>query len=44
VPVSFQDDAGPMAAVTVRERRLTKTAELVLHQILSTGSQVSARE
>lgn len=44
LPVAFDDEAGPMAAITLRNRQLTKVALLVLEQLFATGGAIAIAE
>jgi DNA-binding transcriptional LysR family regulator len=44
LPVAFDDDAGPMAAITLKGRQLTKVAALVLEQARSIALPIAGME
>ena len=44
LPVAFDDEAGPMAAITLRNRQLTKVSSLVLEQLSTAAGAVAITE
>lgn len=44
LPVNFNDDAGPMAAVTLRKRQPTTALDLVMVDVRSVAKSIAARE
>jgi DNA-binding transcriptional LysR family regulator len=44
LPVAFADDAGPMAAITLKGRQLTKAAVLVLEEARSVAAPIAGME
>jgi DNA-binding transcriptional LysR family regulator len=44
LPVKFDDDAGPMAAITLKGRQLTRVADLVLQETRSVARSVAVLE
>jgi DNA-binding transcriptional LysR family regulator len=44
LPVDFGDDAGPMAAITLKERQLTKVSGLVLEEARSVAKAIAILE
>lgn len=44
LPVAFEDDAGPMAAITLKERQLTKVAGLVLEEARAVAKSIAIAE
>lgn len=44
LPVAFGDDAGPMAAITLKGRQLTKVSNLVLEEARSVGRSIAVME
>jgi DNA-binding transcriptional LysR family regulator len=44
LPVAFGDDAGPMAAITLKARQLTRVSTLVLEEARSVASPIAGME
>jgi DNA-binding transcriptional LysR family regulator len=44
LPVAFEDDAGPMAAITLKGRQLTKVAGLVLEEARAVAKSIAIAE
>ncbi len=44
LPVAFDDDAGPMAAITLKARQLTKASGLVLEEARSVANSIAKAE
>jgi DNA-binding transcriptional LysR family regulator len=44
LPVAFDDDAGPMGAITLKQRQLTKASTLVLEAARTVGRSIAVME
>jgi DNA-binding transcriptional LysR family regulator len=44
LPVAFDDDAGPMAAITLKRRQLTKVSDFVLEEARSIAKSIAIAE